>query len=218
MGSGLHYLDDVARYINATDLRENKLSLTTQRIASWEKRGFFEIEKNEFNRNKRFIDFCALVTCRMITRLLKDGVDIKTIETYYKEHGGGLLFATQKAWDDYSHSNMRFKYGLAHNWEPLPGVLINSDVVSGTPCIKGTRIPTDMIYYMHHELGDSIKQLKSIYRLRTDQVQAAVDWEKTLKKYGTPKKKTSKSLLTIVPCSVIIRYIGQGTNTQKGVT
>ena len=64
-------------------------------------------------------------------------------------------------------------------WEPTPGIVIDPEMQSGSPCIKGTRTPTYVLYggYVH---GDSVEALEAWYELEEDQVRTALGWGERL--------------------------------------
>ena len=68
----------------------------------------------------------------------------------------------------------------ATSWEPLNGVVLQPAVQFGSPCVKGTRIPTRTIAGMI-EAGDSATWVASAFDLAPDQAQAACDWESRLR-------------------------------------
>ena len=68
----------------------------------------------------------------------------------------------------------------ATSWEPLNGVVLQPAVQFGSPCVKGTRIPTRTIAGMI-EAGDSATWVASAFALAPDEVQAACDWESRLR-------------------------------------
>lgn len=83
--------------------------------------------------------------------------------------------------------NMDFdENGVATNWEPRAGVLIDPEIHSGSPCIKGTRIATSMIYGMHVS-GESDEFLMDWYALTETQIQAAIRWEQALERTAAPQ-------------------------------
>ena len=65
---------------------------------------------------------------------------------------------------------------IAFSWEPRPGVLLHSQIHSGAPCIKGTRIPTWAITGMI-EAGDPSRAVAKDYDISMEELQAACDWE-----------------------------------------
>ena len=69
--------------------------------------------------------------------------------------------------------------GAATSWEPLERVLLRPTVQFGSPCVKGTRIPTRTIAGMI-EAGDSADFVAASFDLSADEVQAACDWESRL--------------------------------------
>ena len=218
---GIYYLKDVARYLRATDLaaRGYTLSLSPQQISGWGKRDFFDLHKNEFERNQSFVEFPHLITSRMITLLLSYGIKIRRIvgahEYVRSETGVRFPFATKTFWTEdvdvpihvYTRideilvaadefGQMPFRGLLetrivrttgmefdetrnAINWEPLDGVLIDPEIHSGAPCIKGTRIATAMIYGMH-VAGETEEFLADWYELNGSQISSAIRWEQSL--------------------------------------
>ena len=67
--------------------------------------------------------------------------------------------------------------GYALSWEPAPGVLIDPQVMSGAPCIKGRRIDTPRLFGWHQN-GETVEDLCEDYELTADQVEAALNWER----------------------------------------
>ncbi|MYK68949.1 MAG: DUF433 domain-containing protein, partial [Gammaproteobacteria bacterium] len=65
---------------------------------------------------------------------------------------------------------------MANSWAPVAGVVLEPDVQFGSPCLKGTRIPTRTVAGMV-EAGDSPEWVASAYRISREEVQAACDWE-----------------------------------------
>ena len=68
---------------------------------------------------------------------------------------------------------------FATKWEPTPGIVIDPEMQSGSPCIKGTRTPTYVLYggYVH---GEDVESLAYWYLLDEDQVAPAIDWGRRL--------------------------------------
>ena len=69
--------------------------------------------------------------------------------------------------------------GVAYAWNPVKDVVIDGRVVSGSPCVKGTRTPTWVLTGTSKDEG-KIKELAKGYRLTEEQVQNALDWETQL--------------------------------------
>ena len=69
--------------------------------------------------------------------------------------------------------------GVAYSWLPVKDVVIDARVVSGSPCVAGTRTPTSVFTGMLNG-GDNIEELASGYRLSREQVRNALDWERRL--------------------------------------
>ena len=73
--------------------------------------------------------------------------------------------------------------GIACAWLPMNDVVMDPRVVSGSPCLAGTRIPTWVFPGMHAG-GDSIEALADGYRLTEEQVRNALKWEERLAAIG----------------------------------
>ncbi len=69
---------------------------------------------------------------------------------------------------------------IASSWEPLSGVVLKPDIQFGSPCVKGTRIPTRTIAGMV-EAGDAEAWVASAYEISAEEVRAACDWESRLR-------------------------------------
>ena len=73
--------------------------------------------------------------------------------------------------------------GLACAWLPVKDVVIDARVVSGSPCVVGTRTPT-WVFTGMLKGGDRIEELAIGYRLTKEQVWNALDWERQLDAAG----------------------------------
>ena len=69
---------------------------------------------------------------------------------------------------------------VATSWEPVDGIILQPRVQFGTPCVKGTRIPTRSIFGMI-EAGDSFELVAQAYGLSQQEVRGAYDWESRLR-------------------------------------
>ena len=69
--------------------------------------------------------------------------------------------------------------GIASAWLPVKDVVIDARVVSGSPCVVGTRTPT-WVFTGILKGGDNIEELANGYRLTKEQVWNALDWERQL--------------------------------------
>ena len=69
--------------------------------------------------------------------------------------------------------------GMAYAWHTAKNVLIHGGVVSGSPCVAGRRIPTEVFVGMWEE-GDTIAEMAYAYDLTEDQAKDALAWEKRL--------------------------------------
>ena len=70
--------------------------------------------------------------------------------------------------------------GMANQWEPRHGIVLEPQIQFGTPCIKGTRIPTRTLSGMV-EAGDSVEWVAAAFGLSQQEVQVACDWETRLR-------------------------------------
>ena len=68
----------------------------------------------------------------------------------------------------------------ATSWEPFDGVLLEPEIQYGSPCIKGTRMPTRTIFEMI-ETGDTVSDVAEEYILLEKEVEAAREWEERLR-------------------------------------
>lgn len=75
--------------------------------------------------------------------------------------------------------------GLAVLWRPAPGVALDPAVQSGSPCVEGTRVPTDLLAALgpsETEDGDldsrEIELLADDYQLSIAEVEAAISYQR----------------------------------------
>lgn len=103
---GLFYLSDVASFLTAADrrYRGSEIQLGPPRLSGWSRRGFFRIDTNEYERNKRFTDWGGLITCRMIALLASYGIRIDRIRDAheYLQETTGLEypFTSRRFWSE----------------------------------------------------------------------------------------------------------------------
>ncbi len=64
-------------------------------------------------------------------------------------------------------------------WEPQEGIMLDPKVSFGEPCIKGTRIGTQVLWALA-AAGDSPERIAQAYDLSVGQVEAAIAWEDKL--------------------------------------
>ena len=69
---------------------------------------------------------------------------------------------------------------MASAWEAASGVVLEPDVQFGSPCLKGTRIPTRTLAGMI-EAGDAEEWVAKAYRISPAEVRAACEWESRLR-------------------------------------
>ena len=104
---GVFYLDEVSTYLNAIDrdIRGKPVSVSSDRISGWGKRGYFKERRNRHEpRNKRYVSFGELITTRMIAILRSYGISwnaIKSAHDYVKSQSAvSYPFATRTFWTD----------------------------------------------------------------------------------------------------------------------
>jgi uncharacterized protein (DUF433 family)/DNA-binding transcriptional MerR regulator len=68
---------------------------------------------------------------------------------------------------------------VATCWEPTDGVLLHPLIQFGSPCVKGTRVPTRTVWGMV-EAGDPPQMVAESFRLTMEDVDAALRWEESL--------------------------------------
>lgn len=73
------------------------------------------------------------------------------------------------------------KQHIAQTWEPHTNILLDPLIQFGSPCIKGTRIPTRTLWGMVMG-GDTIEYVSQSYHLTIELVQNAIAWEISLSK------------------------------------
>lgn len=69
--------------------------------------------------------------------------------------------------------------GMASEWRPVRGVVVDPDVQAGAPCLDGTRIPTSLIAELV-EAGDDPEDIARDYALDLRLVQSAMGYESDL--------------------------------------
>ena len=76
--------------------------------------------------------------------------------------------------------NMAFgENKLPTKWEPQKGIVLDPKISFGEPCLKGTRIATQVLWSLV-EAGDPPGRVALAYQLPTEQVEAAIAWENQL--------------------------------------
>lgn len=72
-------------------------------------------------------------------------------------------------------------FGMSSTWTPHKDVLLNPEIQYGSPCIAGTRVPTEVIWSFS-DAGDSVDTISFMYGLQHSQIENAIEWETVLKK------------------------------------
>ena len=75
--------------------------------------------------------------------------------------------------------------GAAADWSPAPGVLLDPRIVSGEPCIKGSRVATST-FWGGYQRGDSMQTLARAYGKSEAEAEAALAWERKLAEFYAP--------------------------------
>ncbi|MDE0497813.1 MAG: DUF433 domain-containing protein [Acidimicrobiaceae bacterium] len=113
--------------------------------------------------------------------------------------GSGFFAAFEGAWEDaglggqqaFSHMVEPLLKPIVFNddhmaavWRPAEGVWVNPAVQAGAPCVDGTRVPTRLVASLARTPdGEGSGHLADVcddYRLTSEQVQQAVDYEQQL--------------------------------------
>ena len=76
-------------------------------------------------------------------------------------------------------SGLTFVDDVATTWEPSTGVLLNPEIQFGSPCIKGTRVPTRTVWGMVRA-GDSKEYVARSFNITERDIEAATEWEDAL--------------------------------------
>jgi len=72
----------------------------------------------------------------------------------------------------------------AETWEPDNGIVLDPNVSFGEPCLKGTRIATQVLWALK-AAGEPPERIAQAYQVPVAQVRAALDWERRLGFNGT---------------------------------
>ena len=72
----------------------------------------------------------------------------------------------------------------AMSWEPNEGIVLDPKVSFGEPCLKGTRIATQVLWALT-AAGDPPERIAQAYQIPISQVEAALAWEQKLGYNGT---------------------------------
>ena len=84
-----------------------------------------------------------------------------------------------EGWLEENADGLKFDDGIACSWMAAKNVLIHGGVVSGSPCVAGRRIPTELFHGMLED-GDTVEEMVYAYDLTEDRVTDALGWEKRL--------------------------------------
>lgn len=76
-----------------------------------------------------------------------------------------------------------------------PGITMDWEVMSGEPCIQGTRIPPWIVMGMFM-CGDSLLSIAKGYTVTTDEIEAAIRYEYALAKSGKRRPRAKKPQTT----------------------
>ena len=101
---GLFYASDVVSLMSATDdgIRGQQIGIGSRAVQGWSRRGFFGLEKNEYDKNRAFMRFGGVITSRVIALLKSYGTRIGRIEAAHKylrkATGQEFPFASRKFW------------------------------------------------------------------------------------------------------------------------
>ena len=101
----------------------------------------------------------------------------------------GVPFAVSRRWQRalaFIEKNLKPVHNLmfgpdkiAETWEPEPGILLDPAISFGAPCIKGTRISTEVPWALR-TAGDEPELIAQAYGVPLRQVKVAIAWEEKL--------------------------------------
>ena len=194
------YATDVRDYINVYNLQcgDRFIWINRQRMLSWARRGFFDLNEEPHGHRRMFMSFDGVVTARAITFMTMNNVNIAlindvhdflrellgmrypfTFEVIWEDKEGAMFGKLKDAMPD--RGSLIFEDGFSSKWDVFPDVRIDPLRQQGAPCIRGTRIPTKAVAAMH-DAGDGIEQISNWYGISTAQVSNALEWERSLKR------------------------------------
>lgn len=203
--NGLYRVGEAARLVSWAEEQRGARPLTRGRLRGWVDSGVGLLRWADVPGGKEWITFRALISLRFIFRARGSGFPPKVITRDVCQLkqilGVDWPLASKRLWDpadklgvpdigihwlaDYRgglnrHDELVFgEDGVACAWRPVKDVKIEPGIVSGAPCIDGTRIPTWVVFGMA-EAGDSVEEIADWYELPEVRVRNAVDWEQQL--------------------------------------
>ena len=208
---GAYSTGEAALYIKATmpdSLAFPKLS--ARHIARWAREGLGGKDFLYPTRPNRPIlfNFPALISFRMVAAMRAGGISGKDIRLAHsrlqEDTGWRHPFAMAPVWErtpdifseirgipaaathfnpfgEGCHGLTFDADGQATTWSPAPEVLFDPGIVSGAPCVTGSRLTTDTLAGCQR-LGDSPEYLARMYNKPLNRIEAALAWEKKLAK------------------------------------
>ena len=197
-----------ARLISWSNERSGAERLSEKQLRDWVDAGVASLEWDDIWEGEKYIDFRAMISLRLISQLYARGVSVGAINEsglwLRRELGVEWPFASKALWSfsdlsalegetisyflkklflcSLNNSPLDLEFdseGVACIWRPFKDVVIHPGVVSGSPCVIGTRTPT-CIFPGMLKRGDSVEDLAAGYRLTKERVLNALEWERQL--------------------------------------
>ena len=199
--NGLYRVKEAARLISWANEPLGVGPLTPGRLREWVDSGVGQLHWADVPGSKKHLTFQSLISLRLIFQAYCLGIsreffnaDAPRLERVLKTE---WPFASKSLWspgDELPIPKTNYPYwqgatrthglefdddGVACAWRPVKDVKIEPGIMSGRPCIAGTRIPTWVVAGMVDE-GDGIAEVADWYDLPVERVKNAVDWERQL--------------------------------------
>ena len=158
-----------------------------------------------------YVNFLDLISFRMVAVLRAGGISHRSVKLAHDrlqgKKGWRHPFAMAPVWEGDSDTIAEIEdavavaqllpfgegchgltfdlEGAAAAWSPAPGVLLDPRIVSGEPCIKGSRVAT-ATFWGGYQRGESVEALAWAYGKSVAEAEAALVWERKLAEFYAP--------------------------------
>ena len=200
---------EAARLVSWANQKAGGGPISENLLREWVDEGVGSLCWTDLWDGEKFINFPALISLRLIFRLHSQAVPIKVIndaglwlrrelgvewpfacsalwnysdDPFLADKGGPVTILSKALFLRCSDQTDGLEFnddGLVCAWMPAEDIRIDPLLVSGSPCLAGTRIPTWILPGMV-EGGDSIEEIMNGYGLSEERVRKAIDWERRL--------------------------------------